>query len=249
MLPLELSECQCAHRLVILGCAAVVNVPVTNVPVRFPASKSPTTVAPPEWNVPTVVPATPIVVLPFNATATLDVPLTILVGVPPPPDIPVSKLPLPIKKLAAILPADVILPEAVINPVVVILPPTTFPVALNVTPVITFAPVMLPSDPLVEMLPAVTLAVVVMLAVVLIALTTLPLKLNPVAFKFPPVTLPVAVINPAVVKFPPTTLPVALRVTPCTKATLITLPPRTFPVASTPAAVLMCLWQLPGQQC
>ena len=95
------------------------------------------------------------------------------------------------------------------------------------------------------------LPVVVMLATVFRALTTLPLKLNPTAFKLPPVmlptaviapdapkltpltlarlfTLPVAITAPAVIKLPPVTLPDAL-----TSAEEITLPPNTLPVADT----------------
>ena len=51
------------------------------------------------------------------------------------------------------------------------------------------------------------LAVVVILLVELITLSTLPLRLNPAAFKLLPVMFPVALINPPVSTLPPITLP------------------------------------------
>jgi fumarate reductase subunit C len=63
-----------------------------------------------------------------------------------------------------------------------------------------------------DALPAVMLPVVLIADVVLSALTTLPLKLNPVAFMLPPVILPVAVITPPVAMLAPVTLPPALKI-------------------------------------
>jgi len=57
---------------------------------------------------------------------------------------------------------------------------------------------------------AVMLPVVVIAVIIFNALTTLPLKLRPVACKLPPITLPVALTSPPVLMFPPVTLPVAL---------------------------------------
>ena len=51
-------------------------------------------------------------------------------------------------------------------------------------------------NPSVNKLPIAALAVVVILLVELITLSTLPLRLNPAAFRFPPVMLPLALINP-----------------------------------------------------
>jgi hypothetical protein len=58
---------------------------------------------------------------------------------------------------------------------------------------------------------ALTLAVVVTFAVKLIALITLPLKLNPTAFKLPPVILPTAEIKPGVVMLPPAMFEVTVK--------------------------------------
>ena len=78
-----------------------------------------------------------------------------------------------------ILPA-VMLPDVLILPVPAnIFPPVILPVPL-ITPV--------PNNTL----PPVMLAVVVIRDVEFNALTTFPLKLNPAAFKLPPVMLPVA---------------------------------------------------------
>ena len=49
-----------------------------------------------------------------------------------------------------------------------------------------------------------------MFDVELICDNTLPLRLNPAAFKLPPVILPVAEINPGVVKLAPAMAPVTL---------------------------------------
>ena len=130
-------------------------------------------------------------------------------------------------------PAVVMLPVADTTPAVVMLPPITLAVALSVVLLITLAPVMLPPDPVVEMLPPVILPV---------ALTTPPVsKLPPVALpvtvklvneptevtlgcaavanvpvilvplRFPPVILPVADTTPPVNIFPPVALPVTVR--------------------------------------
>ena len=78
--------------------------------MMFPlALIKPVTYSPVIANVATPVPATPTVTLPLAAATTLDVPLTIEVGVPP-PEIPVSNEPLPIKKLPEMLAEVVTLP-------------------------------------------------------------------------------------------------------------------------------------------
>ena len=99
-------------------------------------------------------------------------------------------------------------------------------------------------------LTALTAAVAMMLAPVILAVvaipdSTLPLKLNPVAFKLPAITLHVALsVAPctmlAVSMLPPDTLPTActLPVTVINPAVLI-LPPVTLPVAVTKPPVLM----------
>jgi O-antigen ligase len=80
---------------------------------------------------------------------------------------------------------------------------------------------------------AAMLAVVVILAADTNALTTLPLRLNPEAFKLPPVMLPLAETDAAdtaaaVIKFPPVTLPVAVI-----NPAVLMLPPVTLAVAET----------------
>ena len=70
----------------------------------------PVTYSPVVANVATPVPATPTVTLPLAAATTFDVPFTIELGVPPPPDIPVSNEPLPTKKLPEIFAVVVTLP-------------------------------------------------------------------------------------------------------------------------------------------
>ena len=86
-------------------------------------------------------------------------------------------------------------------------PPTKLPVALNVVPVITLAPEMLPLGPVVVTLPAITLPV----ALTVVAVT------KPEVFKLPPVTLPIALVSPGVYKLPPVMLVVTFK-------SLITLP-------------------------
>ena len=108
------------------------------------------------------------------------------------------------------------------------------PPVMMLPAVILPVPLIDPPDPLVIKLPLAILAVVVMLAVEFKAETTLPLKLNPAAFKLPPDTLPVtlnAVNVPTLVmlvcaavisvplmfpptKLPPVTLPVTETVLP-----------------------------------
>ena len=83
------------------------------------------------------------------------------------------------------------------------------------------------------MLPALTLAVVVTFDVELIALTTLLDRLNPAAFRLPPVTLPVTLTLLPVIT-PPTTdapvmVPVTLTVVPVCDVALTRAPPSTFP--------------------
>ena len=70
---------------------------------------TPVTYSPVVANVATLVPATPTVTLPEAAATTFDVPFTIELGVPP-PDIPVSNEPLPIKKLPEMFAVVVTLP-------------------------------------------------------------------------------------------------------------------------------------------
>jgi hypothetical protein len=98
---------------------------------------------------------------------------------------PVSCEPLPIKNDPVLA---VILPAALTCPAVVMLPPTTLAVALSVVLEITFAPEMLPPDPLVLMLPNVPLPVA---------------EINPPVRILPPVMLPVALAVPPVAKLPP----------------------------------------------
>ena len=95
--------------------------------------------------------------------------------------------------------------------------------------------------------PPLIFAVVVMLAADTRADTTLPLRLNPVAFKLPPLILPVALTKPAVLTLPPTTLAVALTVAPCTKLVTTTLPATTLLVVTTlPDNTLPCALTLPS---
>ena len=102
---------------VILACVAVANDPVKLVAVTLPpvmlpvADINPVIYSPVVANTATLpVPPTPTVTLPPELTTfTLLVPLTIALGVPP-PVIPVSNDPLPVKKLPAILPTAVTLP-------------------------------------------------------------------------------------------------------------------------------------------
>ena len=104
-----------------------------------------------------------------------------------------------------------------------ILPPVTLPVATNV--------------PGVVKLPA------AVLLVTFNADTTLPLRLNPAAFKLPPVILPVTLtVAPVCVvaltlappnTLPPVMLPLALTLAALTAAAVIKLPPVMLPVATT----------------
>ena len=71
--------------------------------------------------------------------------------------------------------------------------------------------------PVEDTMPLVLIFAAAMLLVTFNALTTFELKLNPAAFKLPPVMLPLALIEPAltaaaVIKLPPVTLPVVLIV-------------------------------------
>ena len=80
----------------------------------------------------------------------------------------------------------------------------------------------------------------VMLPVVLIALTTLPLKLKPVAFKLPPVMLPVTLtVAPvcvvALTLAPPSTLPPVML--PVTETTA----PSKVPTTKLPAVVIVTI--------
>ena len=117
------------------------------------------------------------------------------------------------------------LPVALINPVTyspvvantatfdvpptptVTLPPelttVTFELPLLIFATLVITPVS--RAPLPKIYPPLTLAVVVMFAAETNALTTLPLKLKPVAFKLPPPTLPVTF------KLPPPMLPVTVK--------------------------------------
>ena len=89
--------------------------------------------------------------------------------------LPPVMLPVETVKLVPVMPAPVMAPVAEINPAVRKLPACTFAVALSVVALITLAPVTLPPDPEVVILPPVTLPV---------ALTNPPVKM------LPPVTLP-----------------------------------------------------------
>ena len=97
--------------------------------------------------------------------------------------LPVADIAPPVLTLAAVT-----LPPAEINPLVVTLPPITLPATDNDWPVKLAVLTAVVNCPLL----AVMLAVVVILVLAFNALSKLPLKLNPAAFKLPPVTLPLA---------------------------------------------------------
>ena len=97
--------------------------------------------------------------------------------------------------------------------------------------------------PDVLILPPAMLAVVVMFEVEFSADTTLLLKLNPAAFKLPPVMLAVAEINPGVVTLPPAMLLVTLSADTTFELKLnpaaFKLPPVTLPVTLTVVPVTL----------
>ena len=101
--------------------------------------------------------------------------------------------------------------ELKLNPAAFKLPPVTLPLA-DTEPALTAAlvtmlpPVMLP---VAEINPGVVTLPLAMFAVTFKLLTTFELRLNPAAFKLPPVTLPEALTIP-VLTLPLVTLPVAL---------------------------------------
>jgi hypothetical protein len=84
-----------------------------------------------------------------------------------------------------------------IKPVVVMLPPMILPVAVNMLPLITLAPVMLPPEPdPATMLPPVILPVAV---------------IEPAVDTLPAITLPVTVASPAVTRLPPLMFPATVN--------------------------------------
>ena len=115
----------------------------------------------------------------------------------------------------------------------------------SVVALITLAPVMLPPEPPPEMmLPPEILAVVVTLLVELIADTTFELRLNPAAFRLPPVTFPVTLTLVPVAAPMLGVVRLALALTeifpPPSNAVVVpsTLAENTVPVRDKPAEVL-----------
>jgi hypothetical protein len=167
----------------------------------------------------------PITLPVIDATVALTLPPTTLPVVLTAPE---PALTLPPSMLPVVLMADVEFNALITLPlrlklVALTLAALTFPTALTL-PLVVFPVTMAVGA---RRLPPVMLAVVVMLAVDNSDDTTLPLKLKPVAFRLPLVTLPVAVILVA-----PTVVAVIVVIvapTADTLATALMLPPLTLP--------------------